>query len=1110
MKLIAWNCRGAASASFRAALGDIIHVRKPDILLLLETRMQSEGADWILDRFHFTEMVAVEARGFAGGLWCFWDGENISLKVLKCTAQLINVQVEGKNQLKWLLSLVYASPVVSVRDTFCEFVECMSRYVNVPWCMIGDFNQVTCQDDKFGGRRVAGYAVERMRHLLDVCGFQGVQFSGPRYTWTNNQPGQFNIKQRLDQCWCNLAWDDIFPDASVKHLTRIHSDHHPILLETTPKTGETHGFRFQNGWMEHAGFAAFIQGAWIHYPHDLARTIEMFKSKLVVWKREVYGNLAHKKRRCLARLDGIQRELSARPSRFLSNLESQLQGEYTELMRLESEFWRQKSQLNWIALGERNSRFFHKSLVRKGRRKDIKCLKFGNEVWVEEESELCGKVRDYFVTLYADGPTQCYWDFRFNFPAISHGDSRYLNRPVSATEIESAVFQMGSFKAPGPDGLPPGFFQKNWHVVKESVIHFVSMAFMTRRFPVEMNESLITLIPKVKHPEDIKHFRPIALTNVITKIISKVIANRMKGLIDKMVSSSQCAFIPGRQAAENIIITNEIVHTMRKKKGRKGLMAVKIDLEKAYDRVSWPFLRRVLESVGFCPDMVELIMFTVTTASFSIIWNGVRLQSFRPTRGIRQGDPLAPYLFLLCMDVLSQSITAAVEQKRGHGAATAEQAEVMEGILNDFCAASGQKISYAKSQFHASCNTPQEVIVDLTGRLNMKPTTDLGKYLGMPVIHGRVSNIMFDFLLSTLRERLSSWSSKLLSQAGRSLLIKSVLTAIPSYVMQTTRIPMSVIMEMEKIIRAFFWAELDGNRHLHYMSWDRICQPKEFGGLGIRRLARMNTAFLAKLGWAVLTEPDKLWVRILRAKYGSPIDASSRQDVSSIWRGIRSCKSVLLKGIDGSANDDNSVGGDPWPTARWEPETSGRFSIASAYMIQTSTTEAMESQAWHRIWRLKGPSRANFFIWRLRHDVIPTTSFLHRRHISATPTCAVCGRNGSDSLHDLRDCWWIAKVWRMVVSRRCGVDFWGPQSSQTWVDRNLSCNLGSSVTALGWQYLFREVVYGGWYWRNQIVHNTVDRLLPPAIFVKDAFLRLRLLILAHDMDLASFFVHPVS
>lgn len=552
-------------------------------------------------------------------------------------------------------------------------------------------------------------------------------------------------------------------------------------------------------------------------------------------------------------------------------------------------------------------------------------------------------------------------------------------------------------------------------------------------------------------------------------------------------------------------------------------MAVKIDLEKAYDRVNWSFL------AGFSRALVELIMFSVTTASMSIIWNGNRLQSFRLTRGIRQGDPLAPYFFVLYMDVLSQNIKAAVDRKRwcpisvsrggpsvSHiffaddlllfGSATCEQADIMADVLRDFCTASGQKISYGKSQFFVSRNTRRDVVESIAGRLNMKCTDDLGKYLGMPVIHGRVTSDIFDFLLDNLRDKLNLWSSKTLSQAGRALLIKSVLTAIPSYVMQTLRIPTAVIKEMEKIIRRFFWAEVDGTKHMHFLAWDRICQAKNRGGLGIRRLAQMNTAFLMKLGWALLTEPNKLWVQILQAKYGSPVDISTRQDVSLIWRSIRSCRSILLEGMGRNTGEAIPQDSETRLRPRWEAENSGKFSVTSANLIQTSTTEAIESQAWHRIWNLKGPSRANFFLWRMRHDVLPTTCFLFRRHISQTFTCAICGASGVEPLHDVRNCGWMDKVWRLLVAPERWEEFRRPRSCREWVDMNMSANMGTRVTTLGWRYIFREVAYGGWFWRNQVVHNTVDTLLPPSIFVKEAMTRVRLLFLAHNVDLSLFFV----
>lgn len=239
-------------------------------------------------------------------------------------------------------------------------------------------------------------------------------------------------------------------------------------------------------------------------------------------------------------------------------------------------------------------------------------------------------VRRYYIELYSNGPQEMLTDVRLDFPPLDHCSRRVLNQAVSPQEIETAVFQIGPFKAPGPDGLPPVFFQRNWDLVKTTIIKFIQQSFRQQKFASE-DSALVVLIPKMPHPETIAQFRPIALTNVLTKIISKVIANRLKKVISKLVSATQCAFTLGRQASDNIIVAQELLHTIRNKTGKKGFMVVKVDLEKAYDQVSWPFMRRLLEEIGFSHELISLIMFTITSATMTIIWNGQRMPSFQPT-----------------------------------------------------------------------------------------------------------------------------------------------------------------------------------------------------------------------------------------------------------------------------------------------------------------------------------------------------------------------------------------------------------------------------------------------------------------------------------------------
>ncbi|KAL4340414.1 hypothetical protein GQ457_08G036540 [Hibiscus cannabinus] len=179
---------------------------------------------------------------------------------------------------------------------------------------------------------------------------------------------------------------------------------------------------------------------------------------------------------------------------------------------------------------------------------------------------------------------------RGHFPPLSDTEWHNLDSTVSMGEIRSAVFDMGASKAPGVDGLNAGFFQNNWDIVGESVTRFFQRVFATKVVPEFINRTLLVLLPKVAMPVSMAQFRPISLCPVCYKIISKILVNRLKPFLPTWVSDNQTSFVPGRLINDNIVIAHEIIHSMRRKSGKRGWMALKIDLEKAYDRVEWSFI----------------------------------------------------------------------------------------------------------------------------------------------------------------------------------------------------------------------------------------------------------------------------------------------------------------------------------------------------------------------------------------------------------------------------------------------------------------------------------------------------------------------------------------
>ncbi|CAL9001623.1 unnamed protein product, partial [Prunus brigantina] len=792
-----------------------------------------------------------------------------------------------------------------------------------PWVVGGDFNEVL-EINEYLGRRYR--PMSQMRDFgmaLEDCGLTSMKYKGYKFTWTNNRTGDDRVQLRLDRGVANAAFFQVFPGAIVDHVNSLVSDHLPVFIHFggSDSVRWARRFMFEEMWTEVEGCTETVVQAWGEEQGDVVTKLKACQQSLQVWNKSKVGHIPMQIRQIQGQLDGLKRK---QQTDEVMRCQRRLAGDLDRLLAREEMIWQQRSRVSWLKYGDRNTKFFHAQAKQRGRRNFMQGIFSEHDVWTTSNEGVGSIFCEYFKTLFTtSGENDFSTVLAAVNPKVTREHNERLSQPFTRVELEDVLSKMFPTKYPGLDGMPALFYQRYWHVLGNDVVSFCLNVLNGGASVREINHTLITLIPKVDNPTRVTEYRPISLCSVLYKLISKTLVNRMKGIMQDVISEYQSAFVPSRLITDNIIAAFESIHAIQKRGGSAlKKMILKLDMSKAYDRVEWNFLSCMMRKLGFNNRWVDLIMDCVSTVSFSVKVRRAAMGSITPSRGLRQGDPLSPYLFLICAEGLSALLSQAQSTKQIHGVAVARGAPTLSHLFfaDDsllFCnahlsdcynlklllrvyeRASGQQINFAKSAATFSPKTDPIMKCLISSMLGVRIVDCHTRYLGLPTISGRSKHRLFNYVRDMLWNKLHMWNAKLLSTAGKEVLIKAVAQALPTYTMGVFQLPKSLCHDLSAMVARFWWGK-SGKRSIHWKSWRNLCRPKCLGGLGFKIFEAFNQAMVAKQAWRLLENPSSLVGRILRARYfpnGDFLTAGYGQSPSLIWRSILWGRQVIENGL---------------------------------------------------------------------------------------------------------------------------------------------------------------------------------------------------------------------
>ncbi|GJT45806.1 putative RNA-directed DNA polymerase, eukaryota, reverse transcriptase zinc-binding domain protein [Tanacetum coccineum] len=521
-----------------------------------------------------------------------------------------------------------------------RLAEFMNQH-NGKFILFGDFNTVRHENERTGSL-FSCIEAEHFNAFIDSTGLINLPIGGRHFTWMNKAGTKLS---KLDRFLIFEGVMEDIPDIKVTAIDRLWSDHSPILLHSKKTDFGPSPFKLYNSWLNRDGFDDIVKSTWESIDTDNGNNkisshvkLRSLKNAIKKWQVDVRKNDRSQKSANLFEIQEIKKKIDD-GSASISDCEKRINllQDIEKLDNLEALDLIQKARIKWDIEGDENSKYFNGIINSKRRTRAIVGILHDGD-WITEPP----LIKDVFLNYYKDKfqahDSHVIFTSIANSPTLCHHDRDFLESHILLDEVKKIVWECGSNKAPGPDGFSFAFIKKYWDLMKMDIFEFVNSFFASGSMPQDV--------------------RPISLIGTHYKIISKLLANRLSKVIDKVVSKEQSAFISGRQILDGPLIISEIIQWYKKRK--KKMLIFKVDFEKAFDSLSRNYLDFILASLGFGSKWRSWIRACLHSSRASILINGSPTSEFSIKRGLRQGDPLSPFLFILIMEGLHCAMSNAV------------------------------------------------------------------------------------------------------------------------------------------------------------------------------------------------------------------------------------------------------------------------------------------------------------------------------------------------------------------------------------------------------------------------------------------------------------------